>query len=151
MLNSKSLILITSLVVTIFFGCEREWHFTITDLSNYNYPKFCISHSESCKGDGVSLASLNIDEVNNKGDLIKPVWTITAIGRKNLKNVVYGIAPEGYKENSKAVPLELNKLYSVQNSFYFQIVKIGEKVDVELYDYQEFNQKFKWPVSSKNE
>jgi hypothetical protein len=149
MLNNKSIILFTLVVVMTLLGCEREWHFTVTDLTNYNYPKFCISRHENCKGEGVSLAGLNIDEVNEKGELIKPMWTITAVGNKDLKNIVYGTAPEGFDEASKAVPLEIDKLYSVQSSFYFQLMRVGGNVQAVVYNHQEFNEKFKWPASSK--
>jgi hypothetical protein len=141
MFNKKLILFFTICILFILLGCEREWYFSLLDVTNYKYPKFCVSSNETCKGDGVSFASLNIDEVNENGVLIKPMWVITAVERKNIKIVEYGKEPEGFRENSKAIPLEIGKYYSVNSSFYFKFIKIEGNIKVLLFNQEKFNKK----------
>lgn len=139
-------ILYTAIICGFFLlstGCEREWHFTLIRPIADN-PRFCISRYSDCKGNGVTLAGLNIDEVNEKGELIRTMWVIVPESSSALKKLTYGIVPKGYKETTKAIPLEIDKIYSVLGRYYFRLKRSDSSIEAEIYNIEEFNKKFKW-------
>lgn len=135
------IVFLFSLLVSVF-GCEREWHLTVVD-PDVNHFEFCISRFADCKGDGVTLAGLNIDEVSESGELKRTMWVIAPESGTELKKVTYGVAPQGYKETLKAVPLEIGKIYSVLGRYFFRLKQTEGHTIAEVYNLEEFNKKFK--------
>lgn len=125
------------------FGCERNWYVALTG-NNEKDLKICISQYEDCEGGGVILAGLHIDEVNEKGELVKPMWVIIPEQKVPVREFTYGQIPNGYKETLKAVPLEYGKIYSILGRFFFKIIRTNDGIKIDTYNLKEFNEKFKW-------
>jgi hypothetical protein len=118
-----SLITIVMPLTSILSGCQQEWNFTITDLSNPSHPHFCISRSRAFKcteAYGVSFSRLSIWESNKQGEYIKQVWGVEAVGNSKISKLIYGVVPKGYKETIEAIPIEIGKIYIMDNLRYFR-------------------------------
>jgi hypothetical protein len=141
------MLLILLSVATILVGCQQEWHFKVTNLRDPNNPHFCISRSmtfECVDAYGVSFSRLGIWESNKKGDYVKQVWGLEADegGDSKISALIYGVAPEGYQETMKARPIELGKIYIMDNLRYFRLIKSGNTIEAEIYSHKEFVDKF---------
>jgi hypothetical protein len=129
---------ILTLAIFSFAGCPRVWHFAIIDAKDPTHPVFCFSRLENCKGKGVDFSFMPIDEVNEKGSVLKKMWEIRPIKDQALNRVTYGEIPEGYRETMKALPLETGKWYSVQYTYFFRISKRDSQNKCEVYNHEKF-------------
>lgn len=80
---------------------------------------------------------------------MKTMWVITPESGAALKKVTYGVVPQGYKETLSAAPLKMGKIYSVLGRYFFRLKQAEGRTIAEVYNLEEFNKKFKWPVQSK--
>ena len=139
------LVLIVLSATIVLVGCQQEWHFKITDLSDPSNPQFCISRSktfECSNAYGVAFSSFGIWESNEKGEYIKQVWGLEATEDSAISVLIYGAAPKGYKETIKSLPIEVGKIYIMDNLRYFRLIKSGGTIEAEIYNHKEFVAKF---------
>lgn len=142
----KSLALLILLSTILLLGCPQQWYFSITDLSDPSHPHFCISRSKvfKCtKAYGVSFQNFGIWESNKNGEYFKMVWGIEAVSNTEINKLIYGVTPEGYKETMKAIPIEIGKIYIMDNLRYFRLIKDEEAIKAEIYSYKEFVNKYR--------
>ncbi len=72
--------------------------------------------------------------MNERGELIRRMWDIQpTTSNSELKEVVYGLAPRGWKDRIPPEPLEIGKLYTVHYTFFFRIVRVGESVEAKEF------------------
>ena len=136
-----ALIMISAL---FFYSCHPTYYIKITDISDPSRPCFSISQGKFLPWAEGMWNTLIVQEVDHKGNLIRPVWIIVPFQNVNVKNLCYGKAPEGYKEKIKAIPLELDKFYLFYPSgmgCYFRIVRKNEEMKAEIYTAPEFYHK----------
>jgi hypothetical protein len=106
------------LSVLLFSGCPRTWHLTIIDVSDPTHPHFCISRYKNCRGHGIGFDIVDIWEVSEKGEDIKLMWAIEPVTNSRIKELVYGIPPQGFKQKMTPIPLEVgNSMQSMADSF----------------------------------
>ena len=135
------LLLIVALVVLL--GCPQKMHLTVTDVSESLSPKFCISERRGCQGDGIGMPMFSVAEVDddgrwtNENGVIKPMWAIEVTENVKLRNVQYGQLPEGWKEISPSVPLELDTWYTAAEH-YFRFHEDGGHVESEVLSHSQF-------------
>ena len=87
---------------------------------------------------------LEITEIDEKGNRIKPVWVIEPIEEVNVKELCYGNIPDGYKQLIEATPLEMNKFYLFypgNMGCYFRISQEMNNLKVDIYTMSEFYEK----------
>jgi len=103
-------------------ACERTWYLSIDGNSGVN-PVLNFSSTKFDFDEGVQFSSLEISEVNEKGERIRIVWLIH--GKSNrpedyvLKRLTYGVLPRGWVEDQAAKPIVSGKYYEVEGEFYF--------------------------------
>jgi len=134
-------------------GCQDKWYFEITEFSDPSHPRFCLSHREGCRGQGIKPPGLAVHEVNERGEYIREMWIVEYTKDTYVKEVTYGITPEGYKEKVKAIPLEIDKLYAIQGGvYYFRLLMFKGKVISEVYSDDQFYKEFRrGAVNTKTE
>ena len=92
---------------------------------------------------GVGFAILDFSEVNTNNEIIKRMWDIEAVENTDIKTLVYGQSPNGYRELYPAKPLEIGKIYSVHGKYFFRIVEKQSIYIAEVYNFEEFYDKIK--------
>ena len=85
---------------------------------------------------------MDIWETNEKGEYIKEMWRIEAVTNTEIKKVVYGNPPKGYKETMKALSLKTDTFYHVRGMYFFRLKRNGNILLPEVYNYKEFNKSF---------
>lgn len=130
------------LVLIYQIGCHDNWYFQITDIHDLSHPRFCISHYTDCRGRGISPFIFVIQEVDLKGSIIKDMWIIEFEKDVILKEIIYGIPPDGYKEKIKAIPLQADRFYSIQGgAYYFRLMHVDGKIVPEVWSYNDFHER----------
>jgi len=56
------------------------------------------------------------------------MWYISNIGSEQKFVTNYGVLPQGWEGDKPALPLELNKVYSMNGDYYFSIYKVNGKI-----------------------
>lgn len=133
-------------VVLIFqlYSCHPTFYIEITDISDPSHPCFSISQSKVFPWAPGMWNMLDIQEVDKKGNHIRPVWRIEPVENVDIKKLCYGKVPPGYKEIVTAIPLELNKFYFFypgDMGGYFRIIRENDEIKAEIYTGSEFNDK----------
>jgi hypothetical protein len=102
--------------------CERVWHLTVQSVAN-GQPRFCISRRSDCRGEGVQLKVVIVSEVDSTGAIRARMWSIQPSGDHSdrLEHLTYGIAPQGWVEDSPAAPLQGDTFYSINGQFFFRL------------------------------
>jgi len=132
---------IVIIMLGFMIGCQRVWYLSVVDTINYHYPVFCISENKNCRGKGVGLPVLAFFEVNERGEEVKTMWLVEPIKNLDVKKVIYGKPPEGWREKSPALPLEIGKQYSLNDKFFFRFSKENTTIVVEIEHNIEFYSK----------
>ena len=103
-------------------ACSRVWYLSIA-ATNSSTPVLCFSAAKNCRGDGVQFYSIDISEVNKKGEAVSVAWSIQGKSNRTndyvLKRLTYGVLPNGWIEKEPARRLQPGKFYSVEEEFYF--------------------------------
>lgn len=123
---SKTIIrkIIIGFIVLITIGaCRPIGRLSILDISDPSHPVICISRDPHCIGALLSYSIINIEEVDLSDRTIKKMWWIERVDSDKKFVTKYGELPFGWRESKRAVPLELNKIYSVNRDYYFSIYK----------------------------
>lgn len=116
-------IIIGFIVLITIWACRPIGRLSILDISDPSHPVICISRDPHCIGALLSYSILNIEEVGRNNRTIKEMWWIEKVDSDKKFVTKYGELPFGWRESKKAVPLELNKIYSVNRDYYFSIYK----------------------------
>jgi hypothetical protein len=128
-------------VLFVLSACPRVWYLSVTDATDVNHPRLCFSRFENCVGYGVGFGLLEIEEMDDKGKGVRSMWLLERVGDERLNEITYGIVPKGYKEITKAKPLEVGRWYSVERRYYFRLTKSGNQTQVEVNRFEEFLKK----------
>lgn len=121
-------IIIGFIVLITIWACRPIGRLSILDISDPSHPVICISRDPHCIGALLSYSILNIEEVGRNNRTIKEMWWIEKVDSDKKFVTKYGELPFGWRESKKAVPLELNKIYSVNRDYYFSIYKTNNIV-----------------------
>jgi len=111
------------IVLIAICSCRPIGRLSILDISDPLHPVICISREPHCIGALLSYSIISIDEVGLDNRTIKGMWWIQRVDSDKKFVTKYGELPYGWIEDKKAVPLELNKIYSVNRDYYFSIYK----------------------------
>jgi hypothetical protein len=122
-------------------ACQPAHHFSVVGMPNLAHPVLCISDSPDCRGHATT-ADLEILEVDEKGSTYAEygkeyrnvIWYVSTNHQPDLKIFVYGIVPDGWKEESKAKKLQVGKCYAVNGVDYFQIVEKAGSYEMRAYE-----------------
>lgn len=137
-------ICIVTFILLFINSCHPTYHIKITDVSDPSYPCFSISQSRLSPWAKGMWGSLEISEVDSKGNRVKPVWSIEPYQCDlNIKKLCYGKCPVGYKELIKPIPIEMDKFYFINLSYgvYFKIFRNKHDIKVLVYSMSEFYKK----------
>lgn len=77
----------------------------VLDASDGVSPLFCISKKRNCRGEGLVLNTLLFAEFGADGQEVEQVWAIKPIANVPLRELRYGIVPEGWRELGRPRPL----------------------------------------------
>jgi hypothetical protein len=86
-------------------------------------PSFCVSRHSDCRGEGVQLKVLIVSEVDSTGAIRARMCSIQPSGDHSgrLEHLTYGVAPQGWVEESPASPLKGDTFYSINGQFFFRL------------------------------
>jgi hypothetical protein len=149
--STKLWFIVIVILVFQLYSCHPTFYIKITDISDPSHPCFSVSQSKFLLWSKGMWNTLDISEVDKKGNRIRPVWIIEPVENVNIKNLCYGKIPDGYKEVIKAIPLELNKFYlfyPMGMGSYFRITRKKSEIKAEVYTRTEFYNKFVYPSSN---
>ncbi|MBS1993586.1 MAG: hypothetical protein JSS86_01100 [Cyanobacteria bacterium SZAS LIN-2] len=77
---------------------------------------------------GANVSYLRVNEVNDKGETLKPVWEISASKDSTISAIQYGQIPEGWSERIRATALVPGHNYCLNGGFFFRVEAGGELV-----------------------
>ena len=132
------------IVLLFLFSCHPTFYIKITDISDPSHPCFSISQSKVFPWAKGMWNTLEISEVDDKGNRIQPIWIIEPYQNVDIKKLCYGKVPAGYKELIKPIPIELDKFYLFYPSSmgaYFKISQNKDDIKVQIYTMSEFYEK----------
>jgi len=104
-------------------SCRPIGRLSIIDISDPSHPVICISRDPHCIGALLSYTIIRFEEVDYNNHTIKEMWWIERVDSDKKFLTKYGVLPYGWNEGKKAVPLEMNKIYSVNQDYFFSIYK----------------------------
>ena len=126
------------IAIWMVVGCTREWNFSISSHVG-EQPEFCFSERSGCGGNGVQLVSIDIEEVDGRGQRVGVAWSLQGHSAQQsdfvIKRLTYGVVPPGWVQSTGPVPLRKGAYYSVMGEFYFILL---DDDDVRVYTREEF-------------
>lgn len=110
-------------------GCGwSETHLSYGGKEN-GQPVFCVSSQPNCASPGAPLRSLQVDQIDESGRVLKTLWHVKAppgwSSTGEVSKVIYGTAPEGWTVERPATGLTSGEHYSVNGQFYFSVTANG--------------------------
>lgn len=116
------------MVIINICSCRPIGRLSILDISDPAHPVICISRDPHCIGALLSYSIISIDEVGQDNRTIKEMWWIQRVDSDRKFVTKYGVLPQGWDGDKPALPLELNKVYSMNGDYYFSIYKVNGKI-----------------------
>jgi hypothetical protein len=141
--KTKWIAIVFIITIVCLQACQDVWYFSIVDSNNSQYPTLCFGRFKNCSGPGQQFSLLDIYEIDSAGQFVVAMWELEPTKNMSIKKVVYGTPPDGYKETMKAKPLELGKWYSVHDTYFFRIFRVGDRIESEVIDREGYVEKFK--------
>lgn len=119
-----SVILLFILFVTSI-GCPtREFDLSISEYP----PRFRLSHKIWPRGLPLNFDKIVVTEVDSKTKVNRTLWSIVKLSgdKREIFNLTYGEAPEGWRAVVQAQPIRNDTTYCFEGKYYFRRSSAGE-------------------------
>ena len=136
----RSLIYVIGVLILILAGCQRELHVSVVSYEGPTKVHFCVSKRPNCSGGGVNESILSVVGVGDDGSPAgELMWTIERVtGARGLGEFVYGVVPDGWREESPAKPLAGGQWYMIGVAHYVRFNDSGDDLKFQLLTETEF-------------